>query len=74
MGDYCRRMKGRLGKTEGHTAVAHKLARIIFAMIQTQAPYKPSNAFKTTIKSRSKRLKGLQKAAKSLNIQLVPIR
>ncbi len=33
LGEYCRRMKGRLGKAEGITATAHKLVRAIHAMI-----------------------------------------
>ncbi len=39
MGEYCRRMKSRLGKAEGTTAVAHKLARLIYSMIQSKQPY-----------------------------------
>ena len=39
MGQYCRRMKGRLGKAQGITAMAHKLARIIYSMIQSGRPY-----------------------------------
>lgn len=39
MGDYARRMKARLGKKGGVVATAHKLSRIIYAMIKEQKPY-----------------------------------
>jgi tRNA U55 pseudouridine synthase TruB len=38
MGGYLRRMKGKLGKAEGTTAAAHKLARIAHGMIKSQKP------------------------------------
>ena len=46
MGDYVRRFKGRLGKAEGIVAGAHKLARILWAMIVSGEAYderKPSS-------------------------------
>jgi len=42
LGDTVRRFKGRLGKAEGIVAGAHKLARIIWAMIVTGQPYDES--------------------------------
>ena len=72
MGDYGRRMKARLGKAEGITAVAHKLARLIYAVIEKQEPYDPRKAFQTTARTKSRRLKSLTKAAASLNLRLVP--
>ena len=38
MGDYFRRMKARLGKTEGLVATAHELIRILYGIIQSQKP------------------------------------
>jgi hypothetical protein len=72
MGDYCRRMKARLGKAEGTTAVAHKLARLIFALIQSKQPFDETKAFQTNAKTRSRRLKALQKLAESLNMKIAP--
>jgi transposase len=72
MGDYCRKMKARLGKAEGIVAVAHKLARVIYAMVTTGKAYTEAEAFKATPSAKAKRLKNLQKQAKSLNMQLVP--
>ena len=72
MGQYCRRMKGRLGKAEGIVAVAHKLARIVYAMITTGQAYDEKEAFKVTPSAQAKRLQNLQKQANALGMQLVP--
>jgi transposase len=72
MGDYVRRFKGRLGKAEGIVAGAHKLARIIWAMIVTGQPYEETKAFQTSAASTAKRLKQLQNQAQTLGMQLVP--
>lgn len=72
LGDYCRRMKARLGKAEGTTAVAHKLARLIYALIQSRRPYDEARAFPPTARSRKRRLNALLKLAKSLDMQVVP--
>ncbi len=42
LGDYCRRMRARLGSAEGITAAAHKLARIIYHILTTREPYDES--------------------------------
>lgn len=73
MGEYCRRMKSRLGKAEGTTAVAHKLARLIYSMIQSKQPYNEAKAFQTTARHKANRLKMLHKLAQSLDMQLTPI-
>ena len=39
IGDYARKMRSRLGKKGGVVATAHKLARIIYAMIKQQKSY-----------------------------------
>ncbi len=46
LGEFCRRMKGRLGKAEGITATAHKLARVIYAMIASGRAYDEAEAFR----------------------------
>jgi transposase len=72
MGEYTRRMKGRLGKAEGITAGAHKLARIVYALIATRKPYDESEAFKITPRSLERQHAQLIKQAQSLGFQLVP--
>ena len=73
LGDFCRKMKGRLGKAEGITATAHKLARILYAMIKTKKTYDESLAFKTTPEKEARRLNRLITSAKNLGFDLVPI-
>lgn len=41
LGDYSRKMKSKLGKKGGVVATAHKLARIIYTMIETQISFDP---------------------------------
>jgi transposase len=72
MGDYCRRMKGRLGKAEGITAVAHKLARIIYTMITTRKAYDESQAFQLHPVAAARRLKHLHNQAQALGLKLIP--
>jgi transposase len=72
MGEYTRRMKGRLGKAEGITAGAHKLARILYALIASRNAYDETEAFKITPRSRERQHAQLLKQAQSLGFQLVP--
>jgi transposase len=72
MGEYCRRMKGRLGKAEGITAAAHKLARIIYVMITTGKAYEETTAFQLTPAAKARRLQHLQNQAEALGLKLVP--
>jgi len=72
MGEYTRRMKGRLGKAEGITAGAHKLARIVYALIATRKPYDEAEAFKITPRSLERQHAQLIKQAQSLGFLLVP--
>lgn len=71
MGEYSRRMKGRLGKAEGITATAHKIARIIYAMIATGRPYDEEQAFKVSAAGKARQLQRLQKQAASMGLALV---
>ncbi len=72
MGGYLRRMKGKLGKAEGTTAAAHKLARIVHGMIKSQKPYDEKEAFKLTPQSVARRHKALEKQAAALGFTLQP--
>ena len=71
LGEYCRRMKGRLGKAEGITATAHKLARIVYAMVATTTPYDEANAFKLNPKNLERQLRKLEKQAAQLGFKIV---
>lgn len=72
MGEFVRRFKGRLGKAEGIVVGAHKLARIVWAMVVSGQPYDEAKAFLTTPASRARRLQNLQNQARVLNMTLVP--
>ena len=72
MGEFVRRFKGRLGKAEGIVAGAHKLARIIWAMVVSGQPYDEAKAFDTTPAATARRLKNLHNQALALNMKLVP--
>jgi transposase len=71
MGEYVRRLKGRLGKAEGMTAAAHKLARIIYGMIFHQSPYDEAIAFRSSPASLARQRQHLEKLAAKLGFQLV---
>ena len=67
-----RRMKGKLGKAEGTTTAAHKLARIVHGMIKSQKPSDEKEAFKLTPQSEARRRKALEKQAAALGFTLQP--
>lgn len=70
--EYARRMKGRLGKAEGIVAVAHKLARVVHALIKGRCAYDEQTAFAETPAGQARRLKSLSRQASKLGLQLVP--
>jgi transposase len=72
MGQYARRMRARLGKAEGITAVAHKLTRIIYAMIATRTPYDEKRAFEVTPQQQARKIRKLNQQAENLGLRLIP--
>lgn len=72
LGEFCRRMKGRLGKAEGITATAHKLARILYGVILRQKPYSEDEAFRISPSSQKKRLQRLHNQAAAIGMKLLP--
>ena len=71
LGDYFRKMRSRLGAPKAITAVAHKLARIVYAMLKNQTPYDESIFSAEEAKYQEKLLKKLQKQAKTFGLALV---
>ena len=57
---------------EGIVAGAHKLARIIWAMVVSGQPYDETKAFDSTPAATARRLKNLHDQAHALNMKLVP--
>lgn len=72
LGVYCRRMRSKLGKAAGITATAHKLARIIYAMLKTKTPYQDPGADHMEAQVQERKLKSLKRQAKELGYELTP--
>ncbi|MCX6857297.1 MAG: IS110 family transposase [Verrucomicrobia bacterium] len=73
MGQMLRRFKGRLGKAEGITATAHKLARVIYGVIKSQCRYEEQEAFKVSPQKLQRRHRRLQEEAAKLGFALTQI-
>jgi hypothetical protein len=71
LGNYHRRMRARLGGPEAVTATAHKLARIIYAMLKNQTEYIDRGESYYQEQTRQRAIKRLKRKAKDLGFQLV---
>ncbi|EIP97337.1 transposase IS116/IS110/IS902 family [Opitutaceae bacterium TAV1] len=72
LGDYYRKMRARLGAAEGLVATAHKIARILYAVITTRTPYEPSILARSSQHLHAWRVKKLHSMALHLGFHLVP--
>jgi transposase len=73
LGDYFRRMKSRMGTPKAMTAVAHKLARIVYHLITTQQEYDASVFQHLEKRNQDRKRARLQLQAKELGFQIVPL-
>jgi len=74
LGAFLRRMKQRLGPAAGITAAAHKLARIIYAMLKRKIrTYQDLGADYYEAKYKSRVIKNLKRRAQALGLTLVPL-
>jgi transposase len=73
LGDYFRRMKARLGAPAAITAVAHKLARIIYHLITTQQEYDVTVFQEQERRTADRKRRRLSAQARELGFQLVPV-
>ena len=71
-GDLYRRWKARLGAPKAITAMAHKLARILWHLLKYKEPFNPDVFKKEEQKMQRKKLARLQNLAASMNYQLIP--
>ena len=71
-GDLYRRWKARLGSPKAITAMAHKLARILWHLLKFKQPFNPEVFAKEEEKMKRKKLARLQTLATTLNYRLVP--
>ncbi len=73
LGAFYRRMRAKSGPQKAITATAHKLARIIYFMLKRREEYvDPGEAYYQE-KYRQRIIHNLQRKAKSLGFQLVPV-
>jgi hypothetical protein len=73
LGNFHRRMRARLGGPEAVTATAHKLARIIYAMLKNQTEYVDPGENYYEEQARQRALKRLKRQAKNWGFDLVPV-
>jgi transposase len=71
-GDLYRRWQARLGSPKAITAMAHKLARILWHLLKYKQPFNPEVFAKEEAKMKRRKLARLQHVAASLNYTLVP--
>lgn len=71
LGDCFRRWKARLGTAKAITAMAHKLARILWHLIKHRQPYDPNVWALAEEKLRKKKLARLHQNAAALGYQLI---
>lgn len=71
LGAYYRRMKAKLGAAEGITAMAHKLARILYRLLQQGEAYVRQGLVDYEKKHQARKLRNLQQAAESLGFELI---
>jgi len=72
LGAYYRRMAARLGKGKAITATAHKLARLVYAMLTGGEEYVEQSQAQYEEKFKARTLNYLQQKAKTLGFDLVP--
>jgi len=66
MGEYARKMRGRVGKKGGVIATAHKLARTIYTMIKEKRPYDLGLMVKSQEAWKQNRIRSLEKQLEKL--------
>ena len=72
LGANYRRLRARLGAPKAITAMAHKLARLVYRMLKFGHQYVDKGMEHDEARCRQQRLQWLQRQARELNLQLVP--
>jgi transposase len=72
MGQFYRKMRARFGGPIAVKATAHKLSRIIYAVISTKTPYDESHFAKAEERSKQRRLNRLYRDAAEFGLTLAP--
>ncbi len=72
LGDWFRRLRAKLGTPAAITATAHKLARVLYAMIKHRRPFDPSRLDNPALRHQRKE-NALRRAAKELGFAHQPL-
>jgi transposase len=71
LGAFYRRMVAKLGPAQGITAVAHKLARLLYSLIKHGHAYVRTGLEQYEKKNAERKMKALRKMAQSLGVQIL---
>jgi transposase len=72
LGAFSRRMRSKLGPAKATTATAHKLAKILYHMLQEKTPYRERGAEAYRHNEHERQLRQLRTQAQHLGCALVP--
>jgi hypothetical protein len=72
LGDWFRRLKAKLGTKAAVTAAAHKLARILWAMVKHRRPYDPARLGNPEL-AHARKERYLRRQAEQLGFTLTPV-
>jgi hypothetical protein len=72
LGSYSRRMRARKGPTQAITATAHKLARMLYHVLNHRTPYQPQSQETYEHHLRQRAIRHLKQSAARLGFTLVP--
>ena len=73
LGDFYRRMRAKLGAPKAITAAAHKLARIIFHLINSRQEFDESRFAADQLRHQKRQEIKLRAKAKAMGFELVPL-
>lgn len=73
LGAFYRRIRARHGAKQAVAATAHKLARIVYAMLKNRTPYQDPGADYYQERYRDRYLRNLERRAATVGCKLVPI-
>lgn len=72
LGGYYCSMQAKPGAPEAVTAMAHKLALIIYAMLRNQTEYRDPGEGYYEERARQRAIKSLERKAKKIGLKVVP--
>jgi hypothetical protein len=73
LGDYQRRRKAKIGPQAAHTATAHKIAVIFYAMVKNQVEYDRTIWEQRDTRRQQRQTARLKRQAQRLGYKLTPI-